>query len=162
MFSASWFPQPLGSAERQGHPPGWTHPPQPRMEQIWAWRSKTAHSWMWWSSLIWYVLLQVMKNDRIDQLLSCRYMEPISHSINTNTSQEVFRTITVQALECETRVRFSGIGIVDVLCRYPWVIPSHWEIAKLWSFLWHYVFMVQICTIGTVRVKVCFKCFKVI
>ena len=25
--------------------------------------------------------------------------------------------------------------------------------AKLWHFLWHYVFMVQICTIGTVRVK---------
>ena len=25
------------------------------------------NSWMWWSSLIWYVLLQVMKNDRRDQ-----------------------------------------------------------------------------------------------
>ena len=34
------------------------------------------------------------------------------------------------------------------------IIPSHRLIAKLWPFLWHYVLMVQICTIGTVRVKV--------
>ena len=31
------------------------------------------------------------------------------------------------------------------------IIPSHWQIAKLWPFVWHYVFMLQICTIGTVR-----------
>ena len=40
------------------------------------------------------------------------------------------------------------------------IIPSRWQIAKLWHFLWHYVFMVQICTIGTVRVKVLTLVFK--